>query len=103
MTKTTPALTIDSLATATIAFYITSDPNSADLIDALRRMTDDELADMTIDELDENELIFDLFIDSSIPYDANDIDAITNFDFHTDDFHSMIRRAFSDARRMNFR
>lgn len=100
MTKSIPALTIDSLATATIAFYITT-ANRDDLRDALARFDDDHLASMTIDELNENELLFDIFIDSSISYDDNDIDAITDFPFYDDpDFRSMITRAYADARRM---
>jgi hypothetical protein len=98
MTKSIPTLTLDSLATATIAFYITA-ANDADLRDALANYDDDYLATITIDELNENELIFDLFIDSTIAYDDNDIDAITDFPFYDDpDFHSMIARAYADAR-----
>lgn len=93
-----PALTIDSLATATITFYILNAATD-DLADALARFDDESLADMTIDELNENELIFDLFIDSSISYDDNDIDAITDFDFHTDEFRDMIITAYRAARR----
>lgn len=96
MTK--PALTLDSLATATIAFYITSDPNSPDLIDALRKFSNDELADMTIDEIAESELIFDIFIDT----DTN-IDDITNPEYHyMPEFRDMLITAFADARRNNF-
>lgn len=97
--RSIPALTIDSLATATITYYITS-ASTDDLRAALAEYDDDDLTDMTIDELNENEQLFDLFIDSSIAYNDNDIDAITDFAFRDDDdFRAMIARAYADARR----
>lgn len=99
MTNRIPALTIDSLATATIAYYITAS-NTDDLRAFLADTTDDDAASMTISELNENESIFDLFIDSSIPYDDNDIDALTDANLHhTDEFFDMIATAYADARR----
>ena len=98
MTNKRPAFTLDSLATATITFYITT-ANNDNLSSALAEYDDASLADLTIAELDENSLIFDLFLDSSIPYENNDIDALTNAEFHyTNEFRDMIKTAYADAR-----
>lgn len=59
-----PTLTIDSLASAAIAFYITSS-NDEHARDAFAKFDDDDLTIMTIDELRENELLLDIFDDST--------------------------------------
>lgn len=90
-----PSLTLDSLAAATICFYILSSPRD-DMRDAFARFDDDELTDMTIDELNENELLFDIFIN-----DDTNIDDITNPEFHyTDEFHIIIRDAYAAHRKL---
>lgn len=93
MTNSLPAFTLDSLATATIAFYILSAPLD-DLRDAFAKYDDDSLTDMTIDELNENELLFDIFIDEN-----TNIDDITDPEFHfTDEFRIILKNAYATHR-----
>jgi hypothetical protein len=94
MTKTLPTLTLDSLATATICFYILSSPTN-DMRAAFAEYDDDTLTDITIDELNENELLFDIFIDA----DTN-IDHITDAEFHyRDEFRAIIKNAYANHRK----
>lgn len=92
MTKSI-AFNADTLLAATIAFYILA-ANSNDLKSALAEFDDSALADMTIDELNENELLFDLFIDES-----TNLDDITNPEFHyTDSFRDALIDAYATSR-----
>lgn len=93
MMNSLPAFTLDSLATATIAFYILSAPH-ADIRAAFAEYDDDSLTDMTIDELNENELIFDIFIDAN-----TNLDDITDPEFHyTDEFRIILKNAYANHR-----
>lgn len=101
MTNRIPALNLDTLAIASITYYITSTPT-----DDMRALfadpdnTDDYLADITLDELTENELIFDLFTiadPDTAAYDALDL---TFRELIRDpELHSMITDAFANARK----
>ena len=94
MTKSIPTLTLDSLAAATIAFYILSSPLD-DMRAAFAEYDDASLTDITIDELNENELLFDIFINT----DTN-IDTITDPEFHyRDEFYAIILAAYAAHRK----